>query len=78
VVSIFLDPQVHLIPWGTQHTLATASEASGQVKEAVQLLEHVAKIRERTLAEAQPDRLASQHALAIAYGAMVWRGNRRR
>jgi tetratricopeptide (TPR) repeat protein len=41
----------------------------GQVKEAVSLLEQVVKIREQTLTEDHPDRLASQHALAIAYEA---------
>ncbi|GKU08156.1 unnamed protein product, partial [Fusarium langsethiae] len=41
----------------------------GQIKEAVELLEHVVTIRETTLAENHPDRLASQHALAGAYRA---------
>jgi tetratricopeptide (TPR) repeat protein len=41
----------------------------GQVKKAVLLLEQVVKIREQTLAEDHPDRLASQHALAVAYKA---------
>src|SRR6266480_3266558 len=53
----------------SQHALAGAYRANGQVKEAVSLLEQVVKIREQTLAEDHPDRLASQHALAIAYGA---------
>jgi hypothetical protein len=39
------------------------------VKEAVELLEHVVKVRETTLAENHPGRLASQHALAGAYQA---------
>jgi tetratricopeptide (TPR) repeat protein len=41
----------------------------GRVTEAVELLEHVVAIREKTLAVNHPDRLASQHALGIAYGA---------
>lgn len=41
----------------------------GKVKEAVSLLEQVVKIREQTLAEDHPSRLASQHALAGAYKA---------
>ncbi|KAA6409764.1 MAG: kinesin light chain 1 [Lasallia pustulata] len=41
----------------------------GKSKEAVQLLKQVVEIRESTLAESHPDRLASQHALAIAYEA---------
>ncbi|SLM40558.1 Tetratricopeptide-like helical domain [Lasallia pustulata] len=53
----------------SQHALAGAYEANGQVKEAVKLLEQVVKIEESTLAESHPDRLASQHALAGAYEA---------
>jgi tetratricopeptide (TPR) repeat protein len=51
----------------TQHALATAYEANGQVKDAIQLLEHVVAIEGRVLAEDHPDRLASQHELARAY-----------
>ncbi|KAF2625473.1 hypothetical protein BU25DRAFT_473452 [Macroventuria anomochaeta] len=40
----------------------------GHAREAVKLLEHVVKIKETTLDERHPSRLASQHALAIAYG----------
>ena len=53
----------------SQHALAGAYEANGQVMEAVGLLEHVVKVRETTLAENHPSRLASQHALAGAYQA---------
>jgi hypothetical protein len=41
----------------------------GHASQAVALLEHVVKVRETTLAETHPDRLASQHALASAYDA---------
>jgi hypothetical protein len=41
----------------------------GQVQKAVELLEHVVAVREKVLAEEHPDRLASQHALAMAYRA---------
>ena len=41
----------------------------GKLREAVSLLEQVVKIREQTLAEDHPDRLASQHELAGAYEA---------
>ncbi|KAH7201293.1 hypothetical protein DER44DRAFT_440777 [Fusarium oxysporum] len=41
----------------------------GRVTEAVELQEHVVAIREKTLAESHSDRLASQHALGIAYRA---------
>ena len=52
----------------SQHELAGAYEANGQVDEAVELLEHVVKLEEK-LAEDHPSRLASQHALAGAYKA---------
>ncbi len=53
----------------SQHALAIAYKANGQVKEAVGLLKQVVAIREGMLAKDHPDRLASQHALAIAYKA---------
>jgi tetratricopeptide (TPR) repeat protein len=53
----------------SQHVLAGAYRANGQVKEAVALLEQVVEIQGTTLAETHPDRLASQHALAGAYRA---------
>ncbi|EXJ80944.1 hypothetical protein A1O3_07232 [Capronia epimyces CBS 606.96] len=39
----------------------------GKPNDAVQLLEEVIKIQKQTLAEDHPDRLASQHNLAMAY-----------
>ncbi|RYN52006.1 hypothetical protein AA0117_g13375 [Alternaria alternata] len=53
----------------SQHVLAMAYRADGQVHKAVPLLQHVVKVREKTLAAEHPDRLRSQHALAIAYQA---------
>ncbi|RYC80223.1 hypothetical protein BFJ63_vAg16890 [Fusarium oxysporum f. sp. narcissi] len=53
----------------SQHELAGAYQANGQIKEAVKLLEHVVAIREKTLAESHPSRLSSQHELAGAYRA---------
>ncbi len=50
----------------SQHELACAYEANGQIKKAVDLLEHVVKVREK-LPEDHPSRLASQHELAGAY-----------
>ena len=44
-------------------------QQSGQVKQAVKLLQHVIKVQEANLAENHPSRLASQHELAGAYGA---------
>ncbi|KAH7459857.1 hypothetical protein FOMA001_g19797 [Fusarium oxysporum f. sp. matthiolae] len=41
----------------------------GRVTEAMKLLEHVVAMREITLAESHPDRLASQHVLAMVYQA---------
>ena len=52
----------------SQHHLAMAYQANGQVKEAVKLLEHVVTIR-AVLAEDHPSRLASQQVLASAYQA---------
>ena len=54
----------------SQYALAGAYQANGQVKEAIALLEEVAWVRERTLAEDHPDRLASQHVLATTF----WEG----
>jgi tetratricopeptide (TPR) repeat protein len=51
----------------TQHVLAIAYQANGQIKDAVRLLEQVVAIRERVLAEDHPDRLTSQAVLASAY-----------
>ncbi|WKT41991.1 Nucleoside phosphorylase domain [Fusarium oxysporum f. sp. vasinfectum] len=53
----------------SQHELAIAYQANGQITEAVKLLQHVVAVEETTLAENHPDRLASQHALAGAYKA---------
>ncbi|KAK3983779.1 P-loop containing nucleoside triphosphate hydrolase protein [Cladorrhinum sp. PSN332] len=60
----------------SQHTLAMAYQANGQIKEAIELLEQaielleqVVTIRAQTLAEDHPSRLASQHELARAYQA---------
>ncbi|CAN9251458.1 unnamed protein product [Alternaria alternata] len=41
----------------------------GHARQATALLEHVVKVRETTLVETHPDRLASQHTLAGAYRA---------
>ena len=53
----------------SQHVLAMAYEADGQVQKAVELLEHVVAVKEKVLAEDHPNRLASQHVLAGAYQA---------
>ncbi|CAN9209820.1 unnamed protein product [Alternaria alternata] len=53
----------------SQHELAGAYRADGQVHKAVRLLEHVVEVREKTLAAEHPSRLTSQHALAGAYRA---------
>jgi len=53
----------------SQHALAEAYLANGEVSKAVALLEHVVAIRSKILAEDQQDWLASQHSLAGAYQA---------
>jgi tetratricopeptide (TPR) repeat protein len=53
----------------SQHELAIAYQANGQVKEAVRLLEQVVAIQEQVLAEDHPSRLVSQSVLASAYQA---------
>jgi tetratricopeptide (TPR) repeat protein len=53
----------------SQHALALAYQANGQVKKAVELLEQVVEIKETTLARDHPDQLASQRALAEVYEA---------
>jgi tetratricopeptide (TPR) repeat protein len=53
----------------TQHVLAMAYQANGQVRDAIRLLEQVVAIREQVLAEDHLDRLASQAVLARAYQA---------
>ncbi len=47
--------------------LAGAYLVNGEIQLAVQLLEHVVKIREKTLGEDHHDRLSSQYELARAY-----------
>ena len=41
----------------------------GRIREATEVMQSVVSIREKTLAEDHPDRLASQHVLAISYRA---------
>ncbi|KXG45220.1 Acyl transferase/acyl hydrolase/lysophospholipase [Penicillium griseofulvum] len=60
---------VKLLEHVVAHGLAIAYQANGQVSEAVKLLEYVVAVREKTLAEEHPSRLASQHGLASAYQA---------
>ena len=52
----------------SQHELASAYTANGQIDQAVTLLEHVVNIK-GMLAEDHPSRLVSQHELASAYEA---------
>ncbi|KGO71455.1 Tetratricopeptide-like helical [Penicillium italicum] len=60
-------PEDHPSRLAYQHELACAYQSNGQIKQAVELLEHVVAVRKRTLDEENPDRLASQHELARAY-----------
>ena len=47
----------------SQHTLARAYDAAGQVQKAVALLEHVVVVCEKVLAEEHLSRLESHRAL---------------
>ena len=47
----------------SQHELARAYQVPGQAPQEVELLEHVVKIQEATLAKDHPDRLVSERAL---------------
>jgi tetratricopeptide (TPR) repeat protein len=60
-------PEDHPDRLSTQHALAIAYQADGQVKKAVRLMEQVVANRERLLAEDHFDRLTSQVMLASAY-----------
>lgn len=52
----------------SEHALAAAYRADGQIGKAIELLEYLVTVQGRTVAE-HPDRLASQHELARAYKA---------
>ena len=63
-------PEDHLDRLTSQHELAVAYKADGQVSKAVRLLEQVVVIQEKVLKEDHPSRLlTSQHELAVAYKA---------
>ena len=51
----------------TQHELARAYQADGQIKSAMDLPEHVVVVREKTDSEVNSSRLNSQHELVRAY-----------
>ncbi|MDI1493452.1 MAG: hypothetical protein OHK93_005242 [Ramalina farinacea] len=51
----------------SQHELARAYQANGQILEAIILLEGAVKIKEQILDNDHPDLLSSQHELASAY-----------
>jgi len=55
----------------SQHELASTYLADGKTKKAVELLEHVVAVRERTLATDHPDRLASLDALSRSPGLLA-------
>lgn len=59
----------HLYRLVSQRALAEAYQANGQIKEEIDLLEHVVAINTMTLVEEHPSRLVSQHALAGVYKA---------
>jgi len=67
-VHLSIDPRRPGEHWMSLYDLTGRNLGNmGKIKEAVQLLEHVVQIQERSLAEDHPDRLLSQHELAVAY-----------
>lgn len=54
---------------GEQDRQGKLGGSATQLRESVAVLENVVAIREKTLAEDHPDRLASQYELAMAYRA---------
>lgn len=51
----------------SQHELAIAYRADGQVGKAVKLLEHVVAVKARVLRDGHPSRLVSQNPLTAIY-----------
>ncbi|CAL5870085.1 uncharacterized protein PFLUO_LOCUS4319 [Penicillium psychrofluorescens] len=64
-----LDDEEHPDRLSSQHNLARAYAHGDdrQTKKAVEMLQHVVAVRERTLGEEHHNRLASEHELASAY-----------
>ena len=56
-------PDEHPSRLESQHELARAYLSNVQIKQVVELLEHVVAVEERTLDKEDPDRLESQHKL---------------
>lgn len=50
----------------SQYMLAIAYQTDGQINKAVNMLKHVAEVKERTRPRKHPHRLESQHLLSIA------------
>jgi tetratricopeptide (TPR) repeat protein len=63
-ITPLVPSQEHVQIW---HLAARNLGYLGHARRAVGLLEHVVKVKETTLAETHPSRLASQHELAGAY-----------
>ncbi|KAI3326403.1 P-loop containing nucleoside triphosphate hydrolase protein [Xylariaceae sp. AK1471] len=51
----------------SEHSLATAYLDNKQIKEAIEMFEHVVAVRKKTLVEEDHDRLVSKHQLVSAY-----------
>jgi len=60
----------------SQHVLAMAYQADGQVLKAVKLLEQVVAIKEKVLKEDHPNRLVSQRALLSLYAQQLTKAER--
>jgi hypothetical protein len=61
----------------SQHELAGAYQANGQIKEAIKLLEHVVIIKRKIMVEDHPSRLVSEELLISFYYNVPWRSETR-
>lgn len=68
-------PQSNIGRLTSQHELAIAYQANGQIKEAVKLLEHIVAIDSEVLAEDHPDRLLSERTLTAFYNDLMKRSS---
>ena len=67
MIEVEVPAEDHPSRLASQHELARAYQANGQVKEAVKLLDHVVIVKRKVMAEDHPSRLVSERVLAAFY-----------